>query len=165
VHPNWRAICLVLAPMKRLFLIVMMTGCTAGVEQQFSLAPGQRATDAPTDMLFELTNHGGNAPEALAFYRVVFAKEQVGGGLYARGDTGDAQLVLASDAGTPGTVDPGDVVRVQERTDGKNFTTADNGAMTWVNVMVVAPDQRTSDALTVTWETVWSSQWQVGQSP
>jgi len=151
--------------MKSLCVVIALTGCTAGVEQQFSLAPGARTTDASTDMLFELTNLGGNAPETLAVYRVVFAKEHVDAGVYARSDTGDAQLVLVSDGGTPGTVDPDDVVRVQEVAGGRNFTTADNGAMTWVNVMVVAPSQRSSDALTVTWQTVWSSQWQVGKSP
>lgn len=95
-------------------------------------------------------------------FRVSLDDVEVSGGLFTHGDRGDGQLELVQDAGTEGVVDPGDVVRVREYDDGKNLRAQDNGRMMWINVMVVLPDQRTSDALTRSWGTVWSTPWQVG---
>ena len=138
-------------------------GCTLGLEQKFDLSPGPAPSGSASDMLFELTNRGGNAPEELSVYRIVLADVHEDGGVFAHDDQGDASLELEVDGGTPGVVDPGDVLRVHEYSDGKNLTAADNGRTLWINVMVIEPDQRSSDALTRTWGTVWSEQWTVGQ--
>ncbi len=144
------------------FLVLGLSACTAGLDQSFELTPGPAVTNGSNDMLFELTNRGGNAPESLSVYRIVIADQHQDGGLFGQSDQGDAMLELEVDGGTAGVVDPGDVVRVREYAGGKNLTTADNGRSLWINVMVIAPDQRSSDALTRTWQTVWSEQWTVG---
>lgn len=147
-----------------LLALVVSAGsaCTAGLDQSFDVTPGPGVTNSSNDMWFELTNRGGNAPEALSVYRVVLGPTAEAGGLFAHDDQGDAMLELEVDGGTEGVVDSGDVVRVHEYADGKNLTAADNGRTLWINVMVLEPDQRSSDALTRTWGTVWSTQWTVG---
>lgn len=126
------------------------------------MTPGPNVTDGDGDMLFELTNLGGNAAERLEVYRIALGDRAFDGGLFGCSGPGDAVLELAQDGGTAGQVDPGDVVRVREYADGVNFTSAQNGQALWVTVMVLAPDQRSSDALSCSWTAVWSSPWQVG---
>src|SRR5262245_25544436 len=128
-------------------LLVLVTGCTLGVEQSFELAPGPGVTDHDGDELFELTNRGGNTPEELSVYRVVIDDVELGGGWFGRGDKGDALVELEVDGGEPGIVEPGDVLRVRELSDRMQLDRSLNGTTKWINVMVVDPSQRGSDAL------------------
>ena len=146
--------------MKLLALSLLLLGaCTIGLEQDFDLTGHPTMTPDNNDVLFDLVNTGGNAPEPLDVYRIDFDDQHVDGGLFAQGDHGDAQLLLAFDANGDGIVDPQDVVRASE-TPGFNLTAADHGRTYWINVMVLSPSQRApSDALTKSWQTVWSSEW------
>lgn len=143
-------------------IAIAASGCTLGLEQKFDLSPGPAVTDGAADTWFELTNRGGNAAEPMSVYRIEIDDQPVGGGLFARNDDGDARIEMVQDGGTPGVVDPGDVVRVIEYDHGKNLAASQNGTIVWVNVMVLEPDQRSSDALTRTWGTVWQAKWHVG---
>jgi hypothetical protein len=141
--------------------MLSMSGCTFGLEQDFELETMSAVSTGDTDVLFELTNHGGNAAEPLAVYRVEIGDRRLGGGLFGRTDDGDVSLELVHDEDAAGVVDPGDVIRVRE-SEGLNLSGADIGRTLWINVMILPPDQRSSEALTQTWKTVWATAWRVG---
>jgi hypothetical protein len=145
-----------------LALVVSASACTIGREQDFELSPGFTLSNDADDVLFVLTNRGGNEPEVFDSYRVELGDHAIDAALYATSDRGDAMIELAVDGSTPGVVDPGDVLRVREYSDGMNLSQTDNGSTLWINVMVLEPGQETSDALTRSWGTVWSMEWTVG---
>jgi len=142
---------------------VLAGGCTIGLEQDFEVRPGSAITDGTNDVLFQLENVGGNAPESFEYFRVEIDDAPTDGGLFARGDDGPVTLELVEDGGTVGVVDPGDVIRVVERPDGMNLSISDRGRSKHINVMLLGPNQRSSDALTRSWQTVWTSPWTVGE--
>jgi len=143
-------------------VVVLMSACTMGVEQEFQISPGPSVTDGTADVWFELTNESGNAAEELRYYRVSIGKQAFGGGWFGCSGSGDAAIELISDEATPKVVDPGDVLRVREDGDGMNLRASDNGTDLWITMMVLDPSQRSSGALTCTWNAVWSSPWRVG---
>jgi hypothetical protein len=145
-----------------LALVVCSSACTIGREQDFEISPGFTLSNDADDVLFVLTNRGGNAPEVFDSYRVELGDKPIDAALYGTSDRGDAMLELTTDGITPGVVDPGDVLRVREYSDGMNLSQTDNGSTLWINVMVLEPGQETSDALTRSWGTVWSMEWTVG---
>ena len=144
------------------FVALSASACTIGQEQSFELTPGPTVTDDTSDVLFSLTNLGGNTAEELRVYRVTLDDVILGGGLFGCEGPGDAQLALTQDGGTPNVVDPGDVVYVREFSDGKNLRVTDNGTNKVINIMVLDPNQRHSEALTCTWDTVWHADWHIG---
>lgn len=141
----------------------LLSACTLGLEQEFDVLAGTPITDGDTDVLFQLENTEGNAPESLEHLRVVIADLALGGGLYATSDEGNVSLELVKDEGTVGMVEPGDIIRVLEQEDGMNLGASAHGETKWINVMVLSPSQRSSTALTRSWQTVWSTTWVVGQ--
>jgi hypothetical protein len=142
--------------------VTVAGGCTMGMEQSFELQPGPLVSAATGDVLFELTNRGGNTSEPIDVFRIELDEDRLGGGLFSRSSRGDGRIELVQDGGEQGLVEPGDVIRIYEFADGKNLAPADNGRMLVINVMVLDPDQRSSSAKTRSWETVWSSPWRVG---
>jgi hypothetical protein len=155
--------------MKRLTLPIVFAisitaagGCTLGLEQSFELKPGPQVSAATGDVLFELTNRGGNTSEPIDVFRIEIDEDRLGGGLFSRSSRGDGRIEIVQDGGAEGVVEPGDVVRIYELSDGKNLVPSDNGRTLVINVMVLDPGQRSSSAKTRSWETVWSSPWRVG---